>query len=89
MSVAMAMAIGGIEVTSGDPGDTGGVNVGAIDPKSESADEVDQFKKEELGIESKGIPVDPLVLETNGITHDSATVRDAEVKAVKDEGKKG
>lgn len=76
---------GGIEVTGGDPGDTSGVNVNAIAPKSESADEVDQFKKEELGIESKGIPVDLLVLETNGITHASATIRDAEVKAVKDE----
>ncbi|XP_024990326.1 uncharacterized protein LOC112524635 isoform X2 [Cynara cardunculus var. scolymus] len=73
---------GGIEVTGGDPGDTGGVNVSTIAPKSESADEVDQFKKEELGIENKGIPVDSLVLETNGITHASATASDAEVKAV-------
>lgn len=72
---------GGVEVSPDDPGDTGGVNVDDCALKSNS-NEVDQFKKEELGIEQGGIPVDPLVLETNGFVQKSATASDAEVKAV-------
>ncbi|KAI3730254.1 hypothetical protein L1987_61423 [Smallanthus sonchifolius] len=47
---------GRVEVSDCDPGDLGGVNV-------------DQFKKEELGVENGGIRVDLLVLETNGTVH--------------------
>ncbi|KAD2393249.1 hypothetical protein E3N88_40226 [Mikania micrantha] len=75
---------GGLEV-SGDPDDTVGVNVDDFDPKSDSADEVDQLKKEEFGIENGGIPVDLLGLETKGIVHGFTTVSSYEVKSVKDD----
>ncbi|CAI9265586.1 unnamed protein product [Lactuca saligna] len=76
---------GSIEAVAGDPADKGGNNVDAISPKSDSADEVDQFQKEKLGLENGEIAVDPLVLETNGIVNRSATVGDPDVKADKDE----
>ncbi|KAI3816241.1 hypothetical protein L1987_15934 [Smallanthus sonchifolius] len=64
---------GSVEVSAGDPDDTGGVNVGDFGLKSDSADEVDLLRKEEFGIESKGI------------VHGSTTVGDSEVEAVKDD----
>ncbi|KAL8224196.1 hypothetical protein R6Q57_019671 [Mikania cordata] len=76
---------GGLEVSGGDPDDTGGVNVDDFDPKSDSADEVDQLKKEEFGIENGGIPVDLLGSETKGIVHWLTTVSGNEVKSVKDD----
>ncbi|KAL7588328.1 hypothetical protein Lser_V15G36581 [Lactuca serriola] len=76
---------GSIEAVTGDPADKGGNNVDAISPKSDSADEVDQFQKEKLGLENGEIPIDPLVMETNGIVNGSATVGDPDVKADKDE----
>ncbi|XP_076919533.1 uncharacterized protein LOC143580376 [Bidens hawaiensis] len=50
-----------------------------------NVDEVDQFKKEELGLEYEGIAVDTLVSESNGIAHESTKESVTEVKAAKDD----
>ncbi|XP_076889905.1 uncharacterized protein LOC143540809 isoform X2 [Bidens hawaiensis] len=50
-----------------------------------NVDEVDQFKKEELGLENEGIAADPLVSESNGIVLESTKESVAEVKAAKDD----
>ncbi|KAJ0763992.1 hypothetical protein HanPI659440_Chr08g0287171 [Helianthus annuus] len=65
-----------VEVSAGEFSDAGGVNVDG---------EVEQFKKEGLGVEEEGLTVDPLVSVTNGVVNRPVTVSVEEVKAVEDD----
>ncbi|KAM0042491.1 hypothetical protein Hdeb2414_s0010g00330451 [Helianthus debilis subsp. tardiflorus] len=67
---------GSVEVSAGEFSDAGGVNVDG---------EVEQFKKEGLGVEEEGLTVDPLVSVTNGVVNRPMTVSVEEVKAVEDD----
>ncbi|KAF5794420.1 hypothetical protein HanXRQr2_Chr08g0327881 [Helianthus annuus] len=67
---------GSVEVSAGEFSDAGGVNVDG---------EVEQFKKEGLGVEEEGLTVDPLVSVTNGVVNRPVTVSVEEVKAVEDD----
>ncbi|KAJ0545827.1 hypothetical protein HanIR_Chr08g0354081 [Helianthus annuus] len=65
-----------VEVSAGEFSDAGGVNVDG---------EVEQFKKEGLGVEEEGLTVDLLVSVTNGVVNRPVTVSVEEVKAVEDD----
>ncbi|KAK1429635.1 hypothetical protein QVD17_11849 [Tagetes erecta] len=59
-------------------------NVGGVEVSGDGDSAVEQFKNQELGLESEGMTVGSIVLETSGIVHESMGVSGDEVKAVKD-----
>ncbi|KAK1416544.1 hypothetical protein QVD17_32335 [Tagetes erecta] len=59
-------------------------NVGGVEVSGDGDGAVEHYKNEELGLESEGMTVGSIVLETSGIVHESMGVSGDEVKAVKD-----